>query len=341
MCSRVFEFLACVHDDGNGGKGENENPVFLLLYGYHRPLNLGVDRILKKAGARASKSLYENSAANTLNQIHESMPAPESLTFSESPLSGKRRFKLRTINNFIFAIAIFIPFALLSAFLSAPRFWIAWVTDAVAIAVLFYLYRTFWNKRAIWIRCPTCRKKIATNTPWMCGSCSVKNEHVDDFPFVNRCESCGVEPKAYRCHHENCGKLIYLTKDELMRNFAYCINPVLEAREEEVERDTYEQKKRRGEYRLHLAQLYKQVELAEQEENNVKKKAEPLKEKTQEEKIKEHREGRRSKTIAAAEIYRNERKANEEKYKDDPEMLKMANEDLDDWYKGGDWERII
>jgi hypothetical protein len=176
---------------------------------------------------------------------------------------------------------------------------------------------------------------------WMCGACSAKNEHVDDFPFVHRCESCGVEPKAYRCHYEECGKLIFLTKDELVRNYAYCINPVLEAREEEVERDTFEQKKRRGEYRLHLAQLYKKVELAEQAENEVKKRAEPQKEKTPEEKIKEHREKRRSKTIIATETYRNERKANEEKYKDDPEMLKMVNEDLEDWYKNGDWERII
>jgi hypothetical protein len=269
------------------------------------------------------------------------MAAPEALPFSESPLSGKSRFKLRTLNNFLFAIAIFTVFALVSVVLSSPNFWIAWVADIVAIAVLFYLYRTFWDKRAIWIRCPNCRKKIATNTPWMCGACSAKNEHVDDFPFVHRCESCGVEPKAYRCHYEECGKLIFLTKDELVRNYAYCINPVLEAREEEVERDTFEQKKRRGEYRLHLARLYKDVELAEQAENAVKIKTEPPREKTPQEKIEEHRAKRRAKTITATEIYRNERKANEEKYKDDPEMLKWVNEDLEDWYKGGDWERIL
>jgi hypothetical protein len=244
-------------------------------------------------------------------------------------------------------LAVFIPFAFLSVLFFSPNFWIAWVADAVAIAVLFYLYRAFWDKRAIWIRCPHCEKKIATNTPWMCGACSVKNEHVDDFPFVNRCESCGVEPKAYQCHHKECEKLIFLTKDELVKNYAYCINPVIEAREEEVERDTFEQKKRRAEYKLHLARLNTDVELAEQAENEVKKRTQQPnqpqqpKEKTSEDKVREHRERRRAKTISATEIYRAERKANEEKYKDDPEMLKMVNEDLEDWYKGGDWERIL
>ena len=269
------------------------------------------------------------------------MVAPQKLPFSESPLSGKRRFKLRTLNNFLFAIAIFIPFALLSIYFASPRFWIAWVADAVAIAVLFYLYRTFWDKRAVWIRCPNCRKMIATNTPWMCGSCSAKNEHVDDYPFVHRCESCEVEPRAYRCHHEECEKLIFLTKDELVRNYAYCINPVFEARNEEVERDTFEQKKRRGEYRLHLAKLNKEVELAEQAEMEAYQKSQPPREKTPAEKIREHRDKRRGKAVAAAEHYRNERKSNAENYKDDPEMLQMLNIELDDWYKGGDWERIL
>jgi hypothetical protein len=175
----------------------------------------------------------------------------------------------------------------------------------------------------------------------MCGACQAKNEHVDDFPLVHRCESCGIEPKAYRCHHDDCGKLIFLTKDELVRNYAYCINPFFEAREEEVERDTFDQKKRRGEYRLHLARLNTEVELAEQAENDVYKRTQTPKEKTPKEKIEEHRAKRRAKTVTATEIYRNERKANEEKYKDDPEMLKMVNEDLEDWYKGGDWERIV
>jgi hypothetical protein len=117
------------------------------------------------------------------------MAAPESLSFSQSPLSGKLRFKMRTFNNFVFVLAVFIPLAFLLAFFSSPHFWIAWVADGILIALFFYLFRVFLNKRAIWIGCPHCDEKIATNTPWMCGSCQAKNEHVDDFPFVHRCET--------------------------------------------------------------------------------------------------------------------------------------------------------
>jgi len=258
------------------------------------------------------------------------------LPFSESPLSGKQRFKLRTLNNFVFAIVVFVPFALLTAYFSSPRFWIAWLSDAAFIAILYYFFRVFWDKRPIWIRCPTCEKRIATNTPWKCGACEAKNEHVDDFPFIHRCEACGVEPKAYQCHHKECGKLIFLTNDESVRNYAYCVNPITEARDVEIEHTEFGLKQRRGKYRLELALLYKEVEEAENKLGSVEPKTQ-----TPEEKVEEHRAKRRAKTITATEIYRRERKVNEEKYKDDPEMLKLVNEDLEDWYKSGDWERIV
>jgi hypothetical protein len=260
------------------------------------------------------------------------------LPFSESPLSGKLRFKLRTLNNFFLVLAVFVPFVILMAQLSSPHFWIAWVSDIVFIALLYYLYAIFLDKRPIWIRCRHCRKKIATNTPWICGGCGAKNEHVDYFPFVSRCEKCRIEPKAYQCHHEKCGKLIFLTKDELVRNYSFCINPPVVATEEQIERTNFEREKRRAEYKRDLARLNTDVELAERAHETAKKKG---KAETPEEKIKEHRDHRRAKTVSATEIYRAERKSNEEKYRDDPEMLKWVNEDLEDWYKSGDWERII
>ena len=88
----------------------------------------------------------------------------------------------------------------------------------------FYL-----DHRAIRIKCPygRCQEIIETNTPWICGNKGCKNENVDEFPFIYKCEHCGYYPKAYKCHH--CGELIYFTDDEQKTGYAECANYALRA----------------------------------------------------------------------------------------------------------------
>jgi hypothetical protein len=87
--------------------------------------------------------------------------------------------------------------------------------------------------------CNHCERKIATNTPWVCGFCQKKNERIDEFPFVHRCEHCGAEPKAYKCHHSDCRKLIFLSEDQQEINYAKCVNIPAASKPRRVEKDRH------------------------------------------------------------------------------------------------------
>jgi hypothetical protein len=257
------------------------------------------------------------------------MVESKALTFSENPLSGKSRFKLRKFNNYLLAIVIFIPFAFLSAYLFAPNFLFAWIADAVAIAVLLYFYRSFLKKRAIKICCPHCFKYIRSNTPWTCGFCREKNGRVDEFPFVNQCEHCGAEPKAYRCHYEECGKLIFLTEDHLESNYASRADAPVEDRTQH-EITVQEQERRAKEHEITMLDLNAKLDerlTASRRQREFTKKKSPL------ESVKENFEKEFADVMAAEEFADEQEVFYEEKYKDNPDKLKRVKEWIADWRK--------
>jgi hypothetical protein len=96
-----------------------------------------------------------------------------------------------------------------------------WLFDAFGIAAAAFAYFVVLQKQPLFLACPNCGKVIASNTPWVCGECETRNLNTAKFPFINQCESCGVEPKAYKCHHQNCGRLIFLGPDRQTENYAY------------------------------------------------------------------------------------------------------------------------
>jgi predicted RNA-binding Zn-ribbon protein involved in translation (DUF1610 family) len=134
-----------------------------------------------------------------------------------NPLTARQWFKLRGAINWAVTIVVFIPLVFMLMQLCE-----AWLAFTIALAVTFCLHFFVLDKRAIGIECPHCGKYIETNTPWICGYKQCRNENVDDFPFIYRCEHCGAEPKAYKCHH--CDSLIFFTKDHLRVNYAQCVN---------------------------------------------------------------------------------------------------------------------
>jgi hypothetical protein len=140
---------------------------------------------------------------------------------THDPLKARNWFKFRAPMNWAISFVVFVP--LVFVLQHILPFLIA---DAIAIAFVFCLHFFYLHKRAIAIKCPHCQRHIQTNTPWVCGVCGTKNLRVDDFPFVNRCENpqCGCEPKAYKCHHHGCARLIFLSKDKSEINFAQCVN---------------------------------------------------------------------------------------------------------------------
>jgi len=119
----------------------------------------------------------------------------------------------------------------------------------IAGGAVFCLFFFYLDKRAFGIVCPHCQKYIETNTPWICGYKQCRNENVDDFPFIYRCQHCGAEPKAYQCHHLDCQKLIFFTKDEQKINFAKCVNVPVKSKP--VKKDPTEGKIAKQDAELH------------------------------------------------------------------------------------------
>src|SRR5271169_6521430 len=121
------------------------------------------------------------------------MVAAKALTFAQRPATARLRFKLRSLTNFVWVVAIFSGLALV--FRSYE--W-AWIADLVAIAILFYFYFFILEKRAIGMYCNHCGKYITSNTPWICGHCNAPNTNASEYPLVDKCGQCQDEPKAYR-----------------------------------------------------------------------------------------------------------------------------------------------
>jgi DNA-directed RNA polymerase subunit M/transcription elongation factor TFIIS len=243
------------------------------------------------------------------------MATPKELAFAKSPLSGKFRFKFRTLNNCLLVAAIFIPLVWFFA-----QFWWCWYADIVLIAILYYLYFFIWDKRAIKICCPECLKYIRSNTPWVCGVCGAKNLKVDEFPFVHRCgnENCGAEPKAYQCHH--CDALIFLTEDEDKRNYAVCVNIPAPVEKDEIGEKIFQQREQKRD-------LVHEIEITELQGTlkEAKNKIDPPKEKTLREILEQELERRIDRNIGAYELGERKRAVVAEKFKNDPEALKRAN----------------
>lgn len=251
----------------------------------------------------------------------------QALMFVRNPLSGKWRFTMRTSNNFIIIVGVFIVFALLSARFSTGL--VPWITDIIAAGILFYLYRIFLNKRAIKIACPHCFEFIRSNVPWTCGFCHKKNTRTDEFPFVNRCEheDCGAEPRAYKCHHDGCGELIFLTEDHLKDNYACCANaPVEDKAKKEVA--FQEQEKKAKEHEITMVELNTRLD---EKLKASKMQREFSKEKSPREAAKAKFEKEFADIMAAEEFADEQEAFYEEKYKNNPEKLKRVKEWIADW----------
>lgn len=130
-------------------------------------------------------------------------------------LKARAWFKMRGGVNWVVTVILFIPvyFVLMLLFGTIIAFIVSTTT---AFALFFFVL----DKRAIRIQCPSCQQIIDTNTPWICGNKGCRNDNVDEFPFIYRCQHCGYYPKAYECHH--CKSLLFFTDDQQRTGYATC-----------------------------------------------------------------------------------------------------------------------
>lgn len=145
-----------------------------------------------------------------------------------------------------------------------PSFLLMLSADGLGLGVAWYLYIQ-WEKRPILMLCPKCEGIISSQTPWVCKACGKENRKVAEFPFVHKCGNpdCGVEPKAYRCHHEIkngefCGEMIFLSEDRDKTNYAHCLNSPAEVpapTERTIKRQTHEETKEDRVNEIEIAEL--------------------------------------------------------------------------------------
>jgi hypothetical protein len=178
-----------------------------------------------------------------------------------------------------------------------------------------------------------CGKYVDTNTPWICGSKGCRNDNIDDFPFIYKCEHCGDYPKAYQCHH--CGKLIYFTKDEQKDGYAECANDALKPRRVK-QRDGHQETiidKREGlelkEFEIQDTKKEIELKRLKRDLNPQKPKLKRLEIKTAEQELEEFMKQRLGREDAA-DAWRAKIK---EKHKDDPAECERQLALVDKWVR--------
>jgi hypothetical protein len=244
---------------------------------------------------------------------------------TSDPQSAKFRLGLRPALNWLLVITIFVAVA--AAFDN-------WICDVVAAIILYFLLTSFLERRAIRFNCPGCKKVILSNTPWVCGACGEINRNTKAHSFLANCNNqvCGVEPKAYRCHHKRCGHMIYLTADHDDTNYASCLNAESERPMPDEPDERAEKVKTDSE---NIEDKEREIRMAELEEKLRK-----IREQSKEPKIKSKFEQKKEAfddffegAMGMREYAQKKRAEAAEKYKNDPESLKRANEAIDEFIR--------
>ena len=238
------------------------------------------------------------------------------------PITARTRFRLRHFTNAGIVVGGVVGiWSTLFLFLPPELCFI------VSGGVMFGVYKTMLEKRAIGVTCPHCNRYISSKTPWVCGFCKHRVHHVETHPFVHQCNDCSAEPKAYRCHHSECGKLIFLTEDRLEAGYARCAATPEELPKPPDNEDVEHTKaKQKIDHEITLTKMTADL-------NAAKRHLEMTEKKSPVDKLEQSYSEHEANVMAAYRIAKREKALNEQRYAGDPDMLKMANEAVDDWLK--------
>ncbi len=249
-------------------------------------------------------------------------------------MTSRARFKSRTSDNIAILLAAFILVEFILSGLVAiifTSFLPMFVVDAVGIGAAYYFY-ILWDKRAIRLQCRACKNIVLSNTPWVCGFCKESSKNANEHPFVDKCMHCGNEPKAYKCHHGDCRKFIFLTDDRLETNYAYCLIAPSEVPEppkpdeRTVKVKAHQETKQDKEHELEVAKLDEQLK-------QIKERIDGPKIKTPFEQKKDSFDKYYDGVMGVREYACQKRAEAAERYKDNPELLKDANEAIDEFIR--------
>jgi hypothetical protein len=250
---------------------------------------------------------------------------------STNPLTSRLRYKSRGFWNTVCVALLFLAFLIVFSWLASILFpgSLAMVfVDVIGLACAYWLFN-FLGSRPIGFDCNHCGKYVTSNTPWVCGFCKQTNQNANEFPFVHKCEHCGNEPKAYKCHHADCGGLIFLTRDMLKINYAYCLNSPTEI----PKPDERAEKLKTDQERLQDKQNERDMAKLDEELKGIKERVEGPKIKTPYEQKKESFDKYYDGVVGMREYARKKRVEAAEAYKNDPAALKDANDAIDEFLR--------
>lgn len=203
-------------------------------------------------------------------------------------------------------------------------------------ARLEYKQRMFFGLivRPLRIGCDHCGRVVLSDIWWRCERCDGENDSTRIYSFLNRCRTCRQPPDAYECPH--CAGINCLDEDERISAVART-RPRPKVVPPPPKEDPLTAKRRI--HREQREDLLREIELTRlnAELAALKTMTEPPTKKDVRALLEESAADHDVRMMAVHAIAREQRAKNAVKYKDDPELLQMADESVQDWLENQLW----
>lgn len=187
------------------------------------------------------------------------------------------------------------------------------------------------------VECCHCGRVVLSDTRWRCERCGGENDSTRIYSFLNRCRKCRQPPDAYECPH--CAGINCLNEGESISVVALTrpkpkpkVIPPPPPKEDPLA----------AKRRIHREQkedLIREIELTRLNAELAALKAvtEPPAKKDVRALLEQSAADHDVRMMAVHAIAREQRAKNAEKYKDDAELLQMADESVQDWLENQLW----
>jgi hypothetical protein len=178
--------------------------------------------------------------------------------------------------------------------------------------------------------CAGCTSPIASDMPWVCPYCDFENRRGKLFSFLGKCQSCDREPPTVAC--PQCDEPNFLDGEEDQSRVAKSARTVERQKEKAAAKSADPLDTLRRAHATKKTQLEQKIELAKlTAELNAIKAPPPDPHKDAREKLRANLEQFDAQFLAAHAVAKEYKTKNEERYKDDPDLLSMANDLVDRW----------
>jgi len=173
--------------------------------------------------------------------------------------------------------------------------------------------------------CDHCDKYVPSDMPWRCPHCNEANTKTRLYSFLNKCRTCKRSPFSYVCPH--CEKVNLLDVDGAGYSaVALREATVGETHEEQLNRKRVERQIAKEEIESEIEMTALSAKLT-----RLKASAEFKKARSKQEELEESFSEHDAHVMGAYMLVKEQRRKNEERFKDDAELLEMANMSLEKW----------